>query len=241
MPSVHAILERQLRLWELEKTIRAHPEAEPREPGPAPIEPVLSVSRQRGAGGSSLAGRLAARFRYTLLDRDLVDRICSSTGTRRRLVESLDEHLKPQVTAWCEALLGNEYVDASDYMRALVEALGSISGLGGAVVVGRGANFIVGPERGFHVRVVAPHALRVRRIAGRDGIPERDARRHVDLADRERRDFVRRHFARDIDDAEVYDLVINTAHVTLDTATDIVVKAAMEKFEHLRRRVAERV
>jgi cytidylate kinase len=237
MHGMHQILERQLRRWELEKTMAVAAEStarpEPHEP-PPPVEPLVTVSRQHGAGGSTLAARLATRFRYTLLDRNLVDRICASTGTRRRIVESLDEHLKPQVTAWCEALLGNEYVDAGDYMRALVETLSSITALGGAVVVGRGANFVAGPERGFHVRVVAPRPLRIRRIGARDRLGPHDAERAVDAADRERREFVKRHFRRDIDDPEAYDLVLNTAHIAVDTATDVVVKAAMEKFERMR-------
>jgi cytidylate kinase len=241
---MHLILERQLRRWELEKTIPVASEPEPHRPTgtpTAPIEPLVTVSRQRGAGGSTLASRLAARFRYTLLDRTLVDRICASTGTRRRIVESLDERLKPQVSAWCESLLGGEYVDASDYMRALVETLGSIAALGGAVVVGRGANFVAGPERGFHVRVVAPKALRIERIAQRDNLSTREATRHVEEADRERREFVKRHFRHDIDEVEIYDLVVNTAHISIETATDLVVKAAMDKFAHLREREVVRV
>uniref|UniRef100_A0A832MIM3 Cytidylate kinase-like family protein n=1 Tax=Eiseniibacteriota bacterium TaxID=2212470 RepID=A0A832MIM3_UNCEI len=240
MPTMQQILERQLQRWELEKRIRTSAAVE--EPAPtraaagphAPVAPLVTVSRQKGAGGSSLAASLAACFRYTLLDRDLLDRICGSTDTRRRLLASLDEHVKPVVTTWVEALLGNEWVDAGDYMRALVETVGSIAALGGAVIVGRGANFIVGPARGFHVRVVAPREVRVARIAARDHVAEKEALRRVETADRDRHEFIRRQFHREIDDAVAYDLVINTGYVDLDTATDLVVKAALEKFERLR-------
>lgn len=240
MLTMPQILERQLRRWELEKSIRTPATVE--EPAPArpaagpraPVAPLVTVSRQKGAGGNCLAASLAAAFRYTLLDRELLDRICGSTDTRRRMLASLDEHTKPVVTTWIEALLGNEWVDAGDYMRALVETVGSISALGGAVIVGRGANFIVGPTRGFHVRVVAPRDVRVARIAARDHIAEKESLRRVETADRERHEFIKRQFHREIDDAVAYDLVINTGHVDLDTATDLVVKAALEKFERLR-------
>ena len=160
MSSIDNILDRQVRKWELEKAAR------PRERGPHDLhgplaQPVLTVSRQRGSGGTILASRLAERFGYTLLHRDVIDRICESSGYKRRIVESLDGHARSQLQLWVESVLGGAYVDASDYVRALLEVIYSISQLGGVVVVGRGANFILGHERGFHLRVVAPREVRV--------------------------------------------------------------------------------
>jgi cytidylate kinase len=233
MPNVQDIIERQLRRWELEKSVRVLQPDAPR--APTLMQPVITVSRQHGSGGASLAARLAERFQYTLLHRDVVDRICASSGTMRRVVESLDEHVKPQVTSFCESLLGSGYLDASDYARHLLKVIRSIAELGGAVVVGRGANFIVGPERGFHVRVVAPREARVRRIMARDRRSEKDALHDVETSDRERAAFIRKLFGRSIDDAGAYDLVINTGHLPPDVVDRVVALAAQEKLERLRR------
>jgi cytidylate kinase len=232
MPTIESIIDRQLRRWEAEKTIRAGDRRE--KPSGPLLQHVITVSRQRGSGGSIVAERVAQRFDYTLLHRDIIDRICSSTGTVRRIVASLDEHVKPEVTIWFESMLGMKYMNAGDYVKLLLETIDSIARLGGVVVVGRGANLIIGPERGFHVRVVAPRDVRVRRLMERDGKSERDATRDVDGKDRERADFIRKVYGREIDDPQGYDLVINTGLLTIDAVTSLVANAAMEKFERLR-------
>jgi cytidylate kinase len=232
MPTIEAIIDRQIQRWEFEKSMRSgQPGAD--EGGP-PLQPVFTVSRQRGSGGTLIGERLAERFHYTLLDRDVIDRICTSTGTLRRIVASLDEHSKPQVTSWIESVLGMAYVDHSDYARHLLETIRSVARLGGVVVVGRGANFIVGPELGFHCRVVAPKPVRVRNVMERNGRTEKDANREVETADRERAEFIRKLFHRDIDDPLGYDLVLNTAGLPVESATTLIAASAMEKFERLR-------
>lgn len=232
MPTIEAILDRQIQRWELEKSLRS--DAPPGEGTGPPLQPVLTMSRQRGSGGSIIAERLAERFHYTLLHRNLIDKICSSTGTLRRIVASLDEHAKPQVTSWIESVLGMAYVDQSDYARHLLETIRSVARLGGVVVVGRSANYIVGPDLGFHVRAVAPRAVRIHRVMARSGCDEKEAQRQVETADRERAEFVRKMSHHDIDDPLGYDLIVNTADVTIESATALIAVAAMEKFERMR-------
>jgi cytidylate kinase len=233
MPSIDHILDRQVRRWEAEKVAQAREPGSHDRPG-ATIQPILTVSRQRGSGGTLLAERLAERFGHTLLHRDVIDRICESSGYHRRIVESLDEHARSQVQLWVESVLQGAYVDASDYLRALLEVIYSVSQLGGVVVVGRGANFILGHERGFHIRVVAPIEMRVRNLTEREGLAERDALREIERSDRERTEWVRKACGRSIDDPLGYDLIINQLSVSRETATTLVAAAAQEKFERMR-------
>jgi cytidylate kinase len=125
-------------------------------------------------------------------------------------------------------------VDAGDYVKALLEVIYSISELGGVVVVGRGANFILGHDRGFHIRVVAPREVRVRNLVTREGMSEHDARREIERADHERDAWVRQVFGRSADDPLAYDLVINHLSISMESATSLVAAAAQEKFERLR-------
>jgi cytidylate kinase len=233
MPSFESILDRQVHRWELEKTAQLH-EGGPRERARSPRQPVITVSRQRGSGGTILAERLAQRFGYTLLHRDIIDRIVESAGYKRRIVESLDGHARSQLQLWFESVVQGAYVDASDYVKALLEVIYSISELGGVVVVGRGANFILGHERGFHLRVVAPREVRVRNLVTREGMSERDARRAIEKCDHERDAWVRQVFGRSADDPLAYDLIVNHLSISMESATSLVAAAAQEKFERMR-------
>lgn len=231
MSSTDQLLDRQLRRWELERQSARAGRAPERERS---LQPILTVSRQHGSAGAELAGRLAERFDYTLLHRDLIDAICATTGHQRRLLSSLDEHTRSELTAWVESLIAGQAVDASDYTRALLETVRAFAALGGVVVVGRGANFIVGPTGGFHLRVVAPRDQRARAIAARRGGSARDAEREVDASDRERASFIRKVYRRDIDDPLAYDLIVDLGALDHDTALETVVTAAHGKFRALR-------
>jgi cytidylate kinase len=233
VPSIDSILDRQVGKWEAEKAAHVH-DLGGRDRAAGPLQPIITVSRQRGSGGSLLAERLAERFGYTLLHRDVIDRICESSGYKRRIVELLDGRARSQLQLWVESVLQGAYVDASDYLKALLEVIYSISQLGGVVVVGRGSNFILGHERGFHIRVVAPLDVRVRNLVERGGLAERDALREIEKSDRERTEWVRKACGRSIDDPLGYDLVINHLSISMESAANLVAAAAQEKFERLR-------
>lgn len=236
MPSIEMIIDRQIRRWELEKSIRATEAAEVKVP--LRLQPVITISRQRGSGGVIIAKKLAERFNYTLLHRDTIERICESTGYQRRIIESLDEHGKSQAAIWVESMLAGKYIDSTDYVKRLLEVIYSISRLGGVVVVGRGANFIIGHEQGFHIRVVAPREVRIHNMMHFEGLSERDATKEIDASDHDRTEFIRRTFGKAIDDPLYYDLVINHLTISIDSAANLIAGAAMEKFEKLRQQLA---
>jgi cytidylate kinase len=232
MTSIEAIIDRQLRRWELESNIRA---AElTTEEKQQRHQPIITISRQRGSGGSLIARKLAGRFNYTLLHRDIIDRIVESTGYKRRIVESLDEHSQSQLETWFASMVAGKCVDGSDYAKHLLEIIYSISQLGGVVVIGRGANFIVGHDLGFHIRVVAPRAERIHNLMQYEGLSEKEAAKAADASDHDRSEFVKKTFGKSIDDPLYYDLVINHLTISIETATSLIATAAMEKFALLR-------
>lgn len=228
--SIDSIIDRQLRRWELELRLgRDAGEAFERRP----LQPLVTISRQVGTRGSEIAAGLAARLQYTLLDRDVIDRMCRSTGYTRRLVEALDERARSQITHWLDSMFAGDWVDSSDYMRALVKTIFSIAQLGGVVVVGRGANFIVGPTRGFHARIVAPRERRLERLGAERSLGRRDAEHELAAGDREREEFIRRLFGRSADDPLAYDVVVNEADVETERIVSWLETAARDKFARL--------
>lgn len=239
MPGIERIVDRQVRRWEIERA--AHRAAPGRGAETTSAGRIVTLSRLHGAGGSRLASLLADRLGFTLLHRDVIDRICVSSGRSRRIVELLDGHARSQLQLWFESVLEGRAVDTSDYVRALLAVIFSMSELGGVVVVGRGANVILGPGRGFHLRVVAPREDRVQRLMAERSLAHRDALREIERLDHERSDWVRRALGGSIDDPFAYDLVVNTRSLDLEAASAWLAAAAREKFERVRLvRAAER-
>jgi len=102
-----------------------------------------------------------------------------------------------------------------------MKVIATIGKHGKAVIVGRGANFVLPPERRFRVRIVAPLELRVQKVALDSDIPVDEAKRRVLRTDSDRSAFVRKYFNADISDPINYDLVINTEILSVNAATDI--------------------
>jgi cytidylate kinase len=183
---------------------------------------IVTVSRQRGSRGSYLARRLAERLDYQLLHREVIDEICNSSGYRRQVIESLDDKTRSNIELWFEGLIKRQYVDASGYFKHLLKVIRSFAEYSGVVVVGRGANFILGARQGYHIRVIAEHDTRRHNLVKYQGLSEKKAEQDIRSSDRERADFIRSNFNRDIDDPAAYDLVINSTHTEIDRALEMV-------------------
>ena len=230
--SIEGIIDRQLRSWENERRLaRLHNAVT--EP-PAVGHPIITVSREHGSHGREVAARLAERFQYTLLHRNAIDRIAESTGLMRRLIEALDEHSRSRIQSWIDSMVWGNFLDEGDYARGLFRTVRSIASLGGVVVVGRGANYIVGPEGGVHVRVVAPFPERTRNLMRRKDCSAAAADREVRIVDAERARFVRKLFGREVDDPLGYDVTVNESGWPLDELTEMLTLLARRKIDRLR-------
>jgi cytidylate kinase len=229
MTSIDAIINRQILKWELE---RRKAESEP-ETAEAPA-PIITISRQTGSRGSYFGSRLAQKLNYQRLHRELIDVICQSSGYYRRIVESLDDRSRSAIDALVEGMISGQHVDHSDYVRYLHKVIISMSHLGGVIVMGRGANFILGPERGFHIRVVCPRECRIENLVKYREFTPTEAARVIEESDSSRRHFIKSVFKREIDDPSGYDLVLNTALLDVEDLIDVVVLALQAKVNKLR-------
>ncbi|HDS01193.1 MAG TPA: cytidylate kinase-like family protein [candidate division Zixibacteria bacterium] len=225
MPSIEQIVDRQIRKWELLKEKRENGEVERQLP-----PPIITVSRMRGSRGSYLAQRLAEELGYQLMHKEIIEHIVNSSGIRRRLIESLDEKYRNQVELWLEGIFKGRYSDASDYFRHLYRAIITLSRLGGVVVVGRGSNFILTIQTGFHLRVVASSAIREKNLMKYENLSQEGARQQIADFDKERQDFIKRNFKRDINDPEYYDMILSTNYIDIEDAVAFIKEAIEAKF-----------
>lgn len=231
MTSIEALIDRQIRKWEIEKKARDEQEAHKEKE----LLPIITVSRQRGSSGSYLARRLAEELDYQLVHKQIIDIICSNSGYRKRIIEALDEKTKSQLELWVEGLFQGQYIDASDYFKYLYHTVVAIAKHGGIVLIGRGGNLIATLQTGFHIRVVAPERRRVKNIMKYAFVDEQTATEAIKDSDEERSNFIKSNFNHDINDPHYYDLVINTGLIDVEDAVKIATEGLRAKVEGLRR------
>jgi hypothetical protein len=196
----------------------------------APPLPLITLSREHGAGGGSLARALGERLRLTVWDRELMAAVAERTGAEERFLASLDERRRGAIRDMIDgAILGGPYMK-SEYLQALMSVVHTIASHGGAIIVGRGAHYILPAEDCFRVRLVRPLEERVAQVATAQNLPERDARARITRRDQERVEYLRQHFKRDGTDPADYDLVLNSGVFALPSLVELVKTSYRMKF-----------
>ena len=191
--------------------------------------PCLLISRECGSGGVGIGKHVSQRLGWNLFDREIVDEIARLAHVRERLIESVDEHVRSYWDrTWLEVLTASDLVDKK-YLRYLREVVLSLAYHGEAVIIGRGAQYILPSRCAVRVRVVAPLPLRIERVAEREGLSQAQARAKVKEFDAERTLFIKKTFEGNAASPLNYDLLINTAEVSMEHGAEIVLVALREK------------
>jgi cytidylate kinase len=201
----------------------------PEAPTRSAARPCIALSRLAGAGGTALGQRAAEWLGYEFLDRELIDRIAREEGIHHPLVAELDERIRGGIERTV-ALLRRRSFTERDYLEHLFRVVLALGERGGAVVVGRGAPFILPAHRALRVLVVAPKSVRLERFAQAQGLPHGDAVDELARIDESRRAFLVHNFDVRQDDPLLYDLVVNTGPSSIDAAAGIVVDALRRRF-----------
>ena len=221
--SPERIIEDQVRYWSMQSRV---PDEQP-----SGWRPVLTISRAFGAQGDALGREIGRRIGYAVWDRDLVQAVANAAGGDVRIMESLDERRRKAIDDAVRGFLRGLDHTNTQYFRALVRVVRTISEHGRAIIIGRGANYLVSPGRAFRVRVTASLDWRIERYGARHGLPVAEVRDEVRRMDAERADFVSYFFHRDIANPDDYDLVLNAETFTVDTMADLVVSALDARFK----------
>lgn len=192
--------------------------------------PTITISRSFGAQGLMLARVLGERLGLPVYDKDIVKEIASRARVAPRSVTHVDERIENVISAWIGDLFADQHLSRDAYMGHLSHFLLTVAYQASSVLVGRGANLLLHPDRTLRVRMVAPRELRIKRIASRHKLYLAQATALVDEIDEQRAAFVRTHFDRDVTAAEDYDLVLNTEVFSLKTCMEMIEHAFRTRF-----------
>jgi len=201
------------------------------KPLPPEAPRVITVSRQLGSGGRIVAEILSRRLGWSLWDRELVDAIAENTALARSLVERFDEKTVSDIEALVRSAMGEPELGGFMYKRQLTRVVFSIAKHGAAVILGRGANFLL--PKALNVRIEAAEETRIANMIRVEGLTHPEAVERIHLSDRERAAFTRKVFDRDIGDCRSYDIVIQADCFTPAQAAEVILAAAGIRFPEL--------
>jgi cytidylate kinase len=200
--SLERFLEARLRTWD-----RSDMDKKPKRVGP-----VIAITREPGCDGEAIAQTLAKALGLDMYDWKLVELIARDARVSEQVVATLDEKLSSKLDDWLAGFAGGYSLPSYKYMQSLRKVLFTIATHGSAVILGRGANFLLPPEkRTLGLCLIAPLDVRVNNIMRQLHLSQEDARKHIIATEREHRLFVKNLGHGDITDATHYHMVINAA------------------------------
>ncbi len=222
MNGMDLIVERRIRNWQHRSQL-GHQDA--RSP-----QPVLTISRQHGAGGELLGKSLAAKLGFEFWDRELLHEMAEHAHVSEKLFESLDEQPRNAIAGIVRSISHSADPGPSDYMYELQRQIRTIAYHGRAVIMGRGGQLIVDPANALRIRVIAPLAERVQSVATSRGVSASEATGDIQRIDGAHADFLRQNWNKDINDPELYDITINLSFLRPDAAAEAIYAAYQERF-----------
>lgn len=195
--------------------------------------PFVTVSRQVGCMGFDVGLKLAHRLNqenpsgtaWMVYDKEIVHQIARKLKLSDRLVEILTERSYSRMSDYMDSFFkGRPTID-----RVQQESARTVRGLcekGHAIIIGRAGCIVCGDaEVGMHLRLVAPVAWRVARVAEVHKISAEEAEQRVRLLDSEREQHFNTLCDRNIAEADLYDLVLNEARFAPEQLIELIVQA----------------
>jgi cytidylate kinase len=182
---------------------------------------LITIEREYGCGGPAIAEQLAVHLGWKLWDQLLTEEIARVAHVEASAVRRCDEKVDGRLYRLAKSFwrgsydrgapAGSQAFDADCMMEMVQEILNKVAAEGNAVVVGRGAPYLL-RERpdAFHVFLYAPRAEKVRRLLEENHTLE-EAEDLVDTIDRERMAYVKHYFNADWPTRSLYHLMVNTA------------------------------
>ena len=203
------------------------------------IRPFVTISRQAGAGGHTLAKTLLEKFEqqpdqdlfggWEMFDQKLVTMVADDPDLRVS-VESLlgEEYHRTADDFFRQILTASTHQDiVADRIFRLVRLLAEV---GKAIIVGRAGSEVtrgLGPSAS--VRLVAPEDRRLARMMELHGHAEKKAQDAIDRHDSGRTRLLKKHFRVNIDDPLLYDATWNTGAVPFGTIADCIVTTLRDR------------
>jgi len=194
----------------------------------------ISISRQYGAGGSVVAGLVADRLGYQLVDQAILDEVAREARISIDWVRQMEREAGDWMARLVPKILANKnfvhYLpgtstkfDEPRYRAFLQTVIAHMGGRGRVVILGRGAQFVLKSNpAAIRVLLIAEEADRIDSLMARYRLGRAKAVAIARDGEKRRLSFLRAFEAGEPDESRLYHLVINTSLISHQEAAELV-------------------
>ena len=194
---------------------------------------VITISREFGSGGRTIAKAVAERLGYNFYDKALVERIANESGYSKDFVERRGEdatstssflfNLSRSGSGGYDGVSGISdklYVIQHNIIKRLPEE-------GPCVIVGRCSDYILKDyEKALHVFIFADMQFKAERIVDLYGEREDVPEKRLEEKDKKRKVYYKNYTGRIWGMSNNYDICLNSGKLGIESCVDIIVGLA---------------
>jgi cytidylate kinase len=201
--------------------------------------PFVTISRMYGSGGSEIAERVATTLGWELYDNEIVDAIAAKSGlpiaevvAREERGPSMIERISGAFTLGTPEAMpafveGGATTPDEDIVAATATIIQEAVRKGPAVLVGRGAQCLLAERSdGLHVFCHAPTAALIQYAITKLGVAPGEAEKKVHDMNKQREQYVQRHWGRKWMSPLNYHLCVDTSRFSIEGAADLITDSA---------------
>jgi cytidylate kinase len=188
----------------------------------------ITVSREAGARGGTIARRVGRKLGWQVYDQEMLDYMVQDSVVAQGVLDNLPA----AALAWSQSQVEQLRLrpeGSHPLVMKLARVVLALAAQGEVVLIGRGAGCILPRETTLNVRVVAPLPERIAYMSQWLRLTLQEAEERLRLRDEGRGEFVANHFHRQVADVHQYDLVLNSSLLGEEVCVDLIIKAAKAK------------
>lgn len=204
--------------------------------------PCITISRETGSAAEMLNEKLVDFFRYykkppqgewTVFDKNLLQKVIDDHHLPEKIREYMKEDKYSNLTSIVHEMLGL-HPPRWTLIQKTTETVLQLARMGYVIIVGRGGNLITAKlSNAFHVRLISPEEDRIENCIKYYNVSKKDAVDFIKKEENARRNYIQTNFHQRIDDPLLYNLTINTHHLSFEEVAHIIGSAVVKRFSNL--------
>ncbi len=192
---------------------------------------VITIARGYGSGGKTIGKMLSEKLDIPFYDRELLRMASDDSGIHERLFGQADERVKPGLRkpfgrVYKGELLppeSDDFISDDNLFNYQAKIIKELADTCSCVIVGRCADFILqGRTNVVKLFVHAPFESCVKTVMDMYALPQKEAEKKIQDTDRHRSAYYKYYTGRNWDNAQNYDLCLNSAELGFDKCVEIV-------------------
>ena len=194
---------------------------------------VITLSREFGSGGRTIAHRVAEQLGYAYYDQELILKVAKESGLAEQIVEKYDEYathknsLLYALALSAGAGAGGTLSFVSRVQQAQAKIITELANKGSCVIVGRGGDYILrGREDCLHAFIHADMQFRAERVVRLYGDNGQKPEQRLRDKDERRKLYYRSFTMREWGDMHNYHIALDSGALGMETCVDILVALA---------------